>query len=98
MAAIPLGADRYGRRRTSNFIALLHTDINEDHAWQQALGLYEEARQILCKGLLPIDENGRLLPFNVAAPEEHHLATILFCLKKYDSDVRLTVYPNDLTF
>ena len=94
MAAIPLGAYRYGRGRSSNFFALLHTDIDEDHAWQQALWLYEEARQILCQSLT-IDENCRHLPLNVAVSDEHHLANILFCLCKYDSDVRLTVYAND---
>ena len=77
MEAIPLEVDRYGRRRTSFFIAILHSDINEHDAQQQAIGLYA---------------------FNVAYPEDLQLATVLFCLKKYDSEVRLTIYANDLNF
>ena len=98
MEPIPLTFDGYGRRRTTSFIAILHNDVNEDEAQQQATGIYERARQILCKGLLPLSDEGTLLPLNIAVPEDVDYATVLFCLKKYSSDVRLTIYANDLNF
>ena len=49
-------------------------------------------------GTLPIQANGSVYPFNNAAPANLPLVTVLFFLKKYNSNIRLTIYANNLDF
>ena len=49
-------------------------------------------------GTLPIQTDGRFYPFHNAAPANLNHVTVLFCLKQYNSNIRLTMYANDLDF
>ena len=98
MEAIALQADIYGRRRTTNFIAIMDPNLDREEVQEQAITLYHGSRQLLCMGTLPIQANGSLYPFNNAAPANLPLVTVLFCLKKYSSNIRLTIYANNLDF
>ena len=61
--------------------------------------LFIGKRQILCSGRLPVEVDGSLLPFSsIQVPENVNYSRVLFCLKRYESEVRMTVIPRQLDF
>ena len=98
MEAIPINLDR-GRCRNSVFIVKLNEDIEHETVWNTAKLLFVEKRQIICSGFLPVTADGTLFPFSSAeVPADIALARVLFILKRYDSDVRISLIPRTLNF
>ena len=97
MEAINLTMDR-GRSRHSCFLSLLSDDSDYETAWGLAKSMFLGQRQLICAGWLPVTEDGSLYPLGIGFPAEAELKVFLFCLKRYESEVTMTLYPRQLNF
>ena len=96
MQAIPINLDR-GRCRNGVFIVKLDEHTDHDTAWNTAKLLYVGKRQIICSGSLPVTADGELFPFSTAeVPEDIAVARVLFILKRYESEVKISLIPRTL--
>ena len=90
-------ADNSGRIRASVFMCLLHDSLDVDDAWDRVKNLFLNKQQIMCGGILPVRADLSFYPFHVDPPDDHIGAYVLFFLKKYTSDVRMRIYPGQLS-
>ena len=98
MEAIPINLER-GRCRNSVYIVKLNKNIEHEIAQNTAKLLFVEKRQIICSGFLPVTADGTLFPFSSAEVlADIAVARVLFVLKRYESDVRISLIPRNLNF
>ena len=87
-----------GRSRHSCFLSLLNDNVDYETAWGLAQDLYHGTRQIICAGWQPISDDGSLYPLGVNYHVEPEFKVFLFCLKRYESEVKMILYPAQLNF
>ena len=100
MRAIPCNPNRGRRYRVGDFISIMKEEVDIEAAQEVARTLFHNIKQFLCVGYLRIyvdDESlCPLKEYDVQRETIHQL--VLFVLKKYDSHITMTFFPELLAF